>query len=186
MHQLTSEQIKTFVICNEINECMSELRRSDQVAVAVSRYHARATLYDRYAYCFRSAANIRNNLVVLKMNETSIHPAEWNGLIRRVSEAGLVAKWSRLPVAPASNSMLMSSDAGFITTEHYIGCLTFVAIGWFLAILLAILEQIIHYKVKHLNRHRYWDVADMLIDGQRHMFIFNQGGRYRVGSTEAH
>lgn len=105
-------------------------------------------------YCFRNPANIRSNLVVLKINETSTQHNEWNKLIRRISETGLVAKWSRLPVASASNAIVMDLDSGFITLEPYNGCLVFVALAWLLATLVAILEQVIHYKVKKQQHHR--------------------------------
>lgn len=151
---------------------MDVLEKSDKVAVAISRHYVRAT---RNAFCF--PANIRNDLVVLKMRETNIQHTEWNGLIQRIFEAGLVAKWSH--TARKSNE-LMNSDEGLITINHYVGMLVFVSICWILAILIAILERAIHHKVKQENHHRYWSVADMVIDGRRHMFIFN---RYRVVPT---
>lgn len=157
-----------------MGECMEKLEQSDDTAVAISRYYIRDSLYRRSAYCFRDSANIRSNLVMLKMRETGIRHGEWNRMIQRISEAGLIAKWSRIVGTSTKNSNEMDLGAGLMKMEHLIGILGCFVACWILAFFVAFLEYIIDYKMKRPNHHRLWNLADMLIDGRRHLFTFNR------------
>lgn len=150
---------------------MDELEKSSNIAVAISRKHLFAHFYNKKVYCF--TANIRCDLVTMKLRKTSVHHIEWNGLIQRLSEFGLIAKWARSTNGSARKSNDVESYAGIITFMHFNGVILFVFCAFILAAIIAILEQIIHCKVKQVNHHRYWDMADMLIDSRRHMLIFN-------------
>lgn len=155
---------------------MVELQTSNKIAVAFSQSYSRAHHLHRTMYCFPDSANIRSYLVILKMRETSIHSTEWNGLIQSISEAGLISKWSRSTTRRSNN--IETREGGTINMNHFIGVIFFVSCGYFLALIVAICEQIIHYKAKQQrNHHRCWNAAHMLIDGQRHMFILNENTR---------
>lgn len=157
---------------------MRELETSDKIAVAVSRHYIRANSYDSNAkvHCFPNSANIRSDLVVLKMHERSVHHAQWNGLIQYVAESGIIGKWLR-----SSASLTRKSNESASTGEGIItiGIICFWFGGLVIATIVAIIEQIIHYKVKQPNHHRYWAIADMLIDGRRYMYFFNGNRRNR-------
>lgn len=152
---------------------MNELQKSVKIAVAISRQYFRTKSDNRNAHRLRIPSNIRSNLVVLKMHETSLQHTDWNGLIQRFSEAGLITKWARSLAGSKGRFDDIQSEEGVINSKHFIGlgcCLWF---GLTSGAIAAIPEQIIHYKMIQRNHHCYWVVADMLIDGRRHMFIFN-------------
>lgn len=153
---------------------MLRMKESDTVAVAISRYYVRASQFGPSSYCFRKSTNIRSDLVVLKMRETGIQHDEWSKMILRLSEAGLVAKWARIDGAPLKSLIEMDPDAGLITMEQYVGILgVFVAV-YTLICFVAAFEHIVHYKMKQVGHHRFWNLADMAIDGQRRVFLFNR------------
>lgn len=168
-----------------MSDCTRGLENSDRIALAISQNYFRVKSDNRNAHCLRSPANVRSDLVVLKMHETSVQHTEWNKLIQRFSEAGLITKWARFPPGSTGGSGEIQYKEGVISSTHFIGIACFLCVGLTLAAIAAILEQIIHFKVKQRNHHRYWDVADMFVDGRRHMFIFNgsstNGNRHRAG-----
>lgn len=153
---------------------MNGLENSDKIAVAVSRYYSRAKLYDRKVNCFKSPYNLRSYLVMLKMRDGSVRHTEWNRLIQRFSEAGLIAKWARSTTGPIGIRKEYESDAAAITINHLFGIYGFAFCSLITALLVAILEQIVHFKLNQRNHYPLWDLLDRLIDGRRHWFIYNR------------
>lgn len=76
---LTSEQIESFFVCMNMDECMDIIVESDTVAVAVSRQYSHFSPHSGNIFCFGS---IRSDLVVQKMRETGIDPKQWNRMIQ--------------------------------------------------------------------------------------------------------
>lgn len=159
---------------------MRDLLESDRSAVAVSSHYSRVNFDVRKVYCFEDPPKIRSNSVLLKMRDTGLNRTEWNNLIQRIFESGLITKWANSAIASAKTCKGNDpTKEGIVTSDQSMGMFVFMACGYILAAIAAILEQIIHYKVKQENHHRYWDLADKLIDARRHMFIFNARGNNR-------
>lgn len=166
--QLTQEQIDEFFVCNDPRACMEVLKQSENVAVAVSRQFIRTKYYDENVFCF--ARNIRSNLIALKMLKTRLQINEWNKSIRQIVESGLIHKWLHSTTRKTKEIVTNTQSQ----VEHYLGLLCFTVGGIGIASIVAIVEQIIHLFVRRHNHHRYWDVANWVIDGKRHKCIFNQ------------
>lgn len=94
-----------------------------------------------------------------------------NDLIQLAIEGGLIGKWtadiewnfrqkSNLAIAPK-----------ILTVEHIFLALLFLAIFTSCAIGAFIAELIIYNRVSRSNPHRFWKIADMLIDGKRQFLM---------------
>lgn len=118
-------------------------------------------------FCFEKSNNIRNDSVALLMRRGPVRIHEWNELISRIIEAGLVGKWARdQRKRNAEDPQMAGTPMGL---QHFYGGFGLCIFFWIIAIIVFILELIIHRKLQGENPHRFWRTADWVIDGKRHM-----------------
>lgn len=144
----------------------------EDLAVAVSRLNARAIISDHAVFCFSRSNNIRNYSVSLFARENRVHIREWNELIQQAIEGGLIDLWS----GERRNKSRRDSYVAFrpLKIHHLYGFFLIGLFLWIAAVSSFILELIIHRKLKCNNPHRFWKLADWLIDGRRHMMKLNR------------
>lgn len=159
--------MESFIICANSAQCLHQLELREDIAVAVSRQHARATASARDIFCFDKSNNIQNYSVALLIRNGRLQMQEWNKKIQQIIESGIIGKW----MTELENETKIGSDADIRLMgiqDLYGGlmlcfCLLIVATSVF------ILELIVHYKLKDANSHRYWKSFDWMIDGQSHL-----------------
>lgn len=86
--------IESFFVCANFSHCLDQLKLNEYLTVAVSRQYARATTSANMIFRLDQSNNIRNNFLSLLMRLDRVQTDEWNKMIQRVIEAGLVKKWS--------------------------------------------------------------------------------------------
>lgn len=154
-------------MCANFSHCLNQLEQIDDLAVAISRQHARATTSARDIFCFSRSNNIRNYSVALLTRDNRLQLREWNKIIQQSIEAGLIEKWS----CARCNKPKMESGAVYnpLECDRFYGGILLCLISMFIATTILILERIIHQKLREENVHRFWKTADWIIDGRRHM-----------------
>lgn len=163
--QLSTAQMESFIESANSSDCLNRLERNEDMAVAVSRQYARASA--RKIFCFGKSNNIRNFSVALLMRANRVQIPEWNQLILRAMQAGLIGKWSSdQGIHVAEEERVIGTALGI---DHFYGGLSFCILFLFAAIFAFIFEVIVHRKLQRENRHRFWRTADWVIDGQRHL-----------------
>lgn len=118
-------------------------------------------------FCFGRSNNICNGSVALLMRQGPARIHEWNELISRIIEAGLMGKWARDQRKKNAEESQMAGTP--MRLQHFYGGFGLCLFFWIIAIIVFILELIIHQNLKGENPHRFWKTADWVIDGKRHM-----------------
>lgn len=165
---------ETFYICPEIDQCLKHLYENEYLAVGVSRYHAQNNphISRRKIFCLDRTQNILSYPVQLFMRKDYPFASEINKVIRRAVEGGLFTKWMRdtvvqrkgdlqeLPVKPLQLEHISAAILAYILFTTF-------AYGAFVA------EYTVHKRVhQKTTNHRFWKIADYLLDGDRHEFLF--------------
>lgn len=154
-----------------MTECLDELANSNtKIAVAISRHH----IHTSNIFCLPKSEAIRTNFVALKLRKNRVDHVKWNDLIQRLLEGGFMAKWARDAITTSMNDDRTDSVEGVNLMGFQLFYLAFLGIGCVLGLIAFVFEHIVHYKLKQVNCHRFWTVADMVIDGRRHFWIFNR------------
>lgn len=103
------------------------------MAVAISRQHARATASAREVFCFDNSNNIRNYSVALSMRANRVKISEWNQLILRAMQAGLIGKWaSEQRIDVTEEQRVVGTALGM---DHFYGGLSLCVLFLFAAII---------------------------------------------------
>lgn len=152
---------------------LKKLTNDDRLAIATPKRHAMSNqaVSRHNIYCFGENEQIL--AYPLSMFIRRDHPlqARINYLIQLAIEGGLIGKWTKdieRKFREESNQLM---GPHILTVEHiflglvFLGLYTLFAIGAFIA------EHIVHTRVNRPNAHRFWGVADMLIDGERHFLL---------------
>lgn len=135
--------------------------------MAASRQSARATISSQEMFCFEKSNNIRNSSMTLLLRESRLKMDEWNTLILRTIEAGLMGKWSSDCDRRSEIDQQVARTP--MSLKHFYGAATMSSLFLSLAIIAFILEHVVHRKLQDENCHRFWRTIDWIIDGKRHM-----------------
>lgn len=168
--QLSTSQIESFIVCANFSYCLKQLEQNEHLAVAVSRQYARTTTSAPKNFCFTKSNNIRNYTVGLLMRAKRVHIDEWNKLIQRVIEAGLIKQWSENTRYKESARQPELSVIA-LKPEHLYSTFILTSVALTMSIVVFIFERVIHRNLQDENTHRFWRTADWIIDGKRHKFI---------------
>lgn len=174
--QLPAEMIDRFTICEHIDDCLGQLAFDGHLAVITSRKHALANhrIPNWLIYCFEDRDRILGYPVSMFMPDRHALQQTFNHQIQLAVETGLYVKWTddnRSPferISPQQKHKILRSQ---LTVEHiftglalYIVFVTF-SVGAFVA------EHIVKRFVRRRNAGRFWKIAEMLIDGDRHFML---------------
>lgn len=161
--------MNTFVECSTTLRCLQLLEHNEDMAVAVPRQNAYSTIFSRNIFCFNRSNNIQNYSVALLLHEQRIEIPQWNELIQRCIEAGLIEKW-----ANDYYEQRRQKDNGHVVviqplaTHNFYGCLVLYGLFWWATVSTFIMEIIVCTQLRNRNPHWLWRTIDWIIDGQRH------------------
>lgn len=162
-----------FVICDDIDTCLSELRSSEGIALAISRKHiTNSPLFSTETiYCFSREQNIQTIPISFLMGPHFELLPRINQYLRMFMESGLLAKWERDSTANVQAFGANSYTFDRIILHHFVGSFTMWICGCILAALVLLIEIIIHRTLQHSKRRIIRSISLIiakLIDGRRY------------------
>lgn len=86
-------------------------------------------------------------------------------------EGGLIVKWTRDIEWNSRDRSYAMSGPKVLTLEHILPAFVVYSLFASFAIGAFIAEHVVHYHIRRASVHRFWLVADGLIDGQRHYLL---------------
>lgn len=119
-------------------------------------------------FCFDSSQNIKNYFISFHIRSDYRRSVELNNILIRINEAGFIFEWLKdfeYQVPPVGAVLIK---------QHFRGAFLLYVSILILVLIVASLEQIIHWKCHHANESKYWILAEKLIDGQRHFFLLDK------------
>lgn len=159
---------ENFVFCDNIDDCMAQLRDDEYLAVGLSRLHAETNpVVSRLErYCFDRENNVYTYSVAmpLKLSFELIGPI--NAVIKNLMEFGLIDKWKKSNEGPSFETMLaiaavkqqQEENTGdgtvVLTMYHIVGALIFMGSGYILALAAFLTEKVVHHKVEQRTKSR--------------------------------
>lgn len=165
--------INEYRLCADINRCLMELEHNGRLAVAISHKHATSNskIPNRAIYCFAGKEIIYNYPISMFIHENHPMTTLINDNIRRAFEGGLFRKWKTdhsINFNPKVDSSARPFQLGIdhlFTPVALFTVFACFAFGAFIA------EIIVHYHIQKHNCGRFWKIADMLIDADRHFLV---------------
>lgn len=147
--------------CDDIDECLYQVKYDKKLAVALSRQHALNVpmeIAEDDMFCFPKANNIYTfSVVMLVMKDYFLLP-KMNLMFRRMSETGFMLKWQQdaeiIKIA-AKSKMERATSTGNekvkLNIDHLTGAFYILFGGLILSTLGFIFEWIIYFFVKRTN-----------------------------------
>lgn len=172
---IPSEMIDKFRLCPQVDDCLAELAVNDRLAVAVSRMHAmnNRRISQHMVYCFDGREKIIDYPISLMI--ASDHPMlkQTQLLTQRALEGGLLGKWlaDSSPMEQTRREQNTNDESRKQTIEHIMPAIMTYCLFLTLAIVAFIAEHSIFVCVSGGAEGRFWQWADMLIDGKRHFLL---------------
>lgn len=162
-------QMQQFNICKEIDDCLTRLQFTEQLAVATSRRHALSlNLLD--VYCFDRSQDIQTYLNSFLIRTKCKHRTEIDSTMKRIIMAGLVTKWQKdfkKPMRQAENTR----SVGIMKLDNLNGFIYLFGLMFGIITLIFFLEILIFKKSHSRRANRYWKFAHMLINTKRYFKI---------------
>lgn len=177
---------KVFRYCDNIDECLMELKTNNKLAVAVSKAHAQSNSYvdKSKLFCFSSPEQIYSYSIVMLSKERYFYLLpEINRRLEAFIENGLLKKWiSENEITVKIRNRIdtefsETSDANerIIGIRYFITSMFHLIITHICSTLFLFLEIATIYHVKYYKRCKkklpiYWFVLDRLGDEKRYFF----------------
>lgn len=163
--QFSVDQMRSFEICEKINECLHRLEFDEKLAVASSRLHVKTIPFQQNIFCFSQLQNIQNNFISFMIRSDFPHRNQFDQIIKRIVASGLISKWKNdleiyreLHISREVRTMNITDLQ--IMFEMF--CIATVA-----SFVIVLLEMFINYKVKSKNSMNFWKLLDKIICGKR-------------------
>lgn len=146
-----------FIFCENIDVCLEKLRYDEYLAVAVSRLHAQnsPTISRTEMFCFTRANNVYSYSVAVPLSMDFQLIDAINAVIRSAMESGLINRWSKFNIEPATRSLatdgkpLENENATIVlTVDHIVGALLIMVFGYVLAIIVFLAERVVYWRVR--------------------------------------
>lgn len=163
--------IDEYKICESVEECLTNLKSDNQVAIGVSREYV---LHRTDIFCFDRTENIFSYTVSMLVRKNDELYRRVNKFIHHLLDAGLMKKWTETTfnvLRKGNDSHGSSLQVKPISIQH-------ITVGFIIAILFVILsviafglELLIYKKLCSKNPSSFWIKAELLIDGDRHYFL---------------
>lgn len=158
-----------------MDHCLAHLLFNDNLAVAVSRFHAMNVVQTPDVYCFGrtgNSDNIYNYHVSMLIRKDHQLYGKINDIVSRSFEAGLFNKWtrdSRYQLQP--NRMEQQPYKVQLGMEHISGAIiAYITIGA-MAVIALITEIVVNKQMMKRNPARFWRLMHKLIDSKRYGFM---------------
>lgn len=163
-------------MCIDVDTCLSNLKVNNLLAVGVSRRHAAHYLNEDVSklqiYCFDKTEAIgKISVSIFTRTNFELLP-EFNVNIKNLIEAGIINKWAsdnQKIIFHRTNDIYVVT----LTLAHLFLAILCIFLGTLAAISAFIAEVVINYKAQSIQPHKFWILVDTLIDGKRHIMIFN-------------
>lgn len=143
-----------FIVCTDINECLSQLttKKKHKNAVAVSRKRVEKSQFflSNEIHCFGKTENVQNYSISLNVRKDFEHKAEVNEIIRLALEAGLIQKWAADEDLVKPYDELNDSNPN--TKPQLSDAIIFAIVLVFVALVIAA-EIVVNNRVEALNNH---------------------------------
>lgn len=169
--------IGQYNICENIDDCLARLVDDDHLAVIASKRHAMANhrIPNWLIYCFDNQDRILGYPVSMFMpnDDYQLHESV-NKFVQFAVETGLFVKWTKDSQSPFKQSKQPANTKFLthqLTIEQFFTGLAFYAVFTTFSIGAFVAEQIVKRFVRQPNAGRFWRIAEMLIDGDRHFMI---------------
>lgn len=166
--------LKNFMVCDDLDVCLSQLNRNPKLAVAISREHAHNSRLISISelYCFDNFETIHKYALKFLIRKEFTYKSGLNHFIQMASAGGLIEKWRSISRI-RSQYAYEKKFYGIITLENFYGIfLIFISILAHL-ILLHFFENIVNGKARKPNPFRFWLFIEMVIDPYRHFWLEN-------------
>lgn len=157
--------------------CLANLKDNEYLAVGVPRQHARifinADISNRKIYCFDKSENIYSFSISILARKNFELLSQFNADIMRLVEAGIIIKWAK------DNQKIVFNRGSDIyvaplTVEHIFPGIFMMCASYLFVLHVFVLEKIIKKHVQAGRPHKWWSLADKLIDGDRHYLLFRK------------
>lgn len=123
-------------------------------------------------YCFKDTEQIYQYPVAIHMHENHLMWHRINDNIKMAIESGLIAKWNADSQMNLKNVDL-SNGSVQLTFEHIFTALALYGVFLGFSVSAFIAELIVYRNARRRQCGKFWKIADMLIDADRH-FLKNR------------
>lgn len=145
----------------QIDECLKELEFNLELAVAVNRRHIDSSSRRDLVFCFESNQVTHSYPLAFIIRKDFPHLLQFNDLLVRLIETGLVSKWLR------DYRYREEYLPNQYTKVSFDGVFVLFILMWMGVIMVGIFEQIVYRKCQNPFAHRYWRLMSKLIDDKR-------------------
>lgn len=121
-------------------------------------------------YCFSHKENFREYPIALAMHRKYEFLPQINVVVRRIVEAGLIAKWHRDFSKYWNDAKRIDDHRVILTIDHIGGGLFALLFGIGIASLVLIVECITFRKTEQIDCHPFWLFLSKVVDGRRFYF----------------
>lgn len=162
---MMNEGLRDNEFCDQIDECLNDLEFNMELAVAVNRRYIDSSPSRDFVFCFDSNEVNHNFPLAFLIRKDFRHLLQFNDLLEKLIEAGLVSKWLRDYYHPEEFL------ANQYTTVSFDGIFVLFMLVSLCTIIIGIFEQIVHRKCQRYNTHRYWKLMNKLINAKRYYLM---------------
>lgn len=165
--------LEEFHVCENLDECLSQLNWNSKLAVALSHEHAMNShlISISQLYCFDEV--IYEYALKFLVRRDFAYTKELNKFIQMASAGGLIKQWHKNNKIRSMYKYEQEISLQ-VTAEKEFG----FAIIWLIlmtsVILFAFFEQIVYKKARAPNPSRFWMMIDLIIDSDRHFWLENE------------
>lgn len=167
--------------CPVVDDCLIDLFDNARLAVAVSQRHAmnNPTLPESMIYCFADSEHIYRYPVSMIIRKDNPMLDAINEHIQWAVEGGLLVKWFKDIQATFNRAIDENLGPKKLAIENISAALFGYALFGMFAVCAFIAEHIVHRAARRSGAGRFWKIADMLIDGDRHFLHHVSPARMR-------
>ena len=139
-----------YQVCENLDECLLQIKNDRHLAVAISREHAINTpmnITEADMYCFSKTNNIYTFFVVMLVKKDYHLLPQIDTIIRRMKEGGLTAKWIEDSEKKGRGKNTGDGAAKPLKVEHIWGMILILSSGLTLSLIVFSLEHLTHFLV---------------------------------------
>lgn len=141
---------KIYNVCENLDQCLLQIKENRHLAVAISREHAINTpedISESDMFCFSKANNIYTFFVVMLVKKDYHLLPQINTIIRSLKEGGLTTKWIEDSEKKSNKRLTDSGEAKPLRIEHIWGMMLILTVGLALASTTFLMEHLTHILV---------------------------------------
>lgn len=172
--QYPKELIENFYICNSIDACLEEMKRSENYDMAVGASKLQILNSPSFSpskhYCFGDSESILTYHVSLLLKKNTSMEIRINQIIQHAFEAGLLVKWGQNYKYEYEDEFFLVPK-GQMTISNALTAVVFgLGVGLPLAFLAFFAEIIVGYKMKRPNPSQFWRYCHKVCSPERIFF----------------